>query len=233
MKVAPKYWCVVPAAGVGARMKASVPKQYLSLAGKTILDQTLGRLVSFSKLEQVVVVVNSNDRHWPTLEMSQNNKVASVVGGRERSQSVLNGLRSIEPLVDEHDWVLVHDAARPCVRLSDIEKLMAAVADSSVGGLLGCPVQDTIKRADGKHVVETVDRSTLWQAYTPQMFRFKLLIDALEKAANEGIAVTDEASAIEYLGHRPILVQGGKDNIKITHPEDIALAEMFLESQLR
>jgi len=214
-------------------MKASVPKQYLNLAGKTILDRTLERLVSYSKLEQVVVAVSSNDLHWPKLEMSRHTKVTSVVGGEQRSQSVLNGLRSIESIADEQDWVLVHDAARPCVRLSDIEKLVASVADSSVGGLLGCPVQDTIKRADGPYVVETVDRSTLWQAYTPQMFRFKLLIDALEKAANEGLAVTDEASAIETLGHRPILVQGGKDNIKITHPEDIALAEMFLESQRR
>ncbi|PCJ15058.1 MAG: 2-C-methyl-D-erythritol 4-phosphate cytidylyltransferase [Gammaproteobacteria bacterium] len=231
MSSSPKYWCVVPAAGIGARMKSHVPKQYLPLAGKTIFECTLARLLGFSKLEQVVVAVSAEDPYWPELEFSQHAKVVSVAGGAERSESVLKGLRSLESSADAMDWVLVHDAARPCIRLSDIEKLVDAVAESAVGGLLGFPVQDTIKRSDGERVLETVDRAQLWQAYTPQMFRFGLLLEALQKAQQDAAVVTDEASAVEHFGQQPILVQGSKDNIKITHPEDIGLAEIFLARQ--
>lgn len=227
-----KYWAVLPAAGVGQRMGGALPKQYLSLCGKTVIENTLERLISFSALEKLVVVVAEKDEFWPTMPIRQHQKVQTVNGGKERIHSVLSGLRKLCQWADKDDWVLVHDIARPCVRLSDISLLIEKVKGHPVGGLLACPVQDTMKRSDDSAgVLKTVPRDKLWHALTPQMFRLGPLLEALEFALKQGDVVTDEAAAMEAMDCLPLLVPGSRDNIKITYPEDLALAQYFLDRQ--
>ena len=226
-------WAVVPAAGSGSRMAANVPKQYLKIHDKTILEHTIERLVSHPKITGVVVAISADDQHWDTLKFQTNKPVVKTLGGKERCHSVKNALYEVTRHGTDRDWVLVHDAARPCLRHEDLDKLFAQLSDHMVGGLLAYPVRDTMKRADEKQrVVETVDRDRLWHALTPQMFRLHLLRDALNKAIDEGFLVTDEASAVEHAGYQPKLVEGHADNIKITTPEDLALAAFYL-SKLR
>jgi len=228
-----KHWCIVPAAGVGKRMGANVPKQYLTLLSKTVLEHTLERLLSVSGLSQVVVCVSPDDEYWERVSLKGHSRIKTAAGGRERCDSVLNGLDYLTANgVNGTDWVMVHDVVRPCVRVGDIERLMAQTADSSVGGILASPVRDTMKRAMGEGTVgETVCRDHLWHALTPQLFRVGLLREALSKALESGVRVTDESSAIEWAGHRPLLVEGHPDNIKITHKADLQLAELFIQQQ--
>ena len=231
---APALWAVVPAAGGGTRMRAARPKQYLPLLGRAILQHTLERLGHYPRLRGLVVGIAADDAYWPTLATEIPNLLTTYVGGAERAQTVLNGLRALETYAAPDDWVLVHDAARPCVRHTDIDVLLAAVAGHADGGLLALPLSDTVKRADHNGCVEdTVARAGLWRALTPQVFRLAALSDALESAMRAGIEITDEASAMEYSGARPRLVHGHADNIKITEPEDLALAELFLREQER
>ena len=231
---APALWAVVPAAGGGARMRATRPKQYLPLLGRAILQHTLERLGHYPRLRGLVVGIAADDAYWPTLATEIPNLLATYVGGAERAQTVLNGLRALETYAAPDDWVLVHDAARPCVRHADIDALLAAVAGHADGGLLALPLSDTVKRADHNGCVEgTVSRAGLWRALTPQIFRLAALSDALESAMRAGVEITDEASAMEHSGARPRLVHGHADNIKITVPEDLALAELFLREQER
>jgi len=231
---APALWAVVPAAGGGARMRAARPKQYLPLLGRAMLLHTLERLGRYPRLRGLVVGIAADDAYWPTLATEIPNLLITYVGGAERAQTVLNGLRALETYAAPDDWVLVHDAARPCVRHTDIDALLAAVAGHADGGLLALPLSDTIKRADHNGCVEdTVARAGLWRALTPQVFRLAALSDALESAMRAGVEITDEASAMEYSGARPRLVHGHADNIKITVPEDLALAELFLREQER
>ncbi len=225
-----KYWVVVPAAGVGARIGAEVPKQYLKLHNKTILEHTLNTLLSYPLFEKILVVLSPDDVHWQTLNFFHP-KLITVIGGAERYHSVLNGLQALEKLADENDWVLVHDAARPCLQHSDIDKLINQLSNHPVGGILAAPLQDTIKQADAqKHIQATLDRKTIWQAFTPQMFRYGLLKNALQTAIQNNQSVTDEASAVELLGEKPVLVEGLRSNIKITTAEDLKLAEFYLAS---
>lgn len=227
-----RYWAVIPAAGVGTRMQVDVPKQYLSINHKTILEHTLERFCSHPKIEGVVVAISGNDDIWKTLDISLQPKIIVVEGGVERCHSVLNGLRALSDQASSNDWVLVHDAARPCLRNEDIDRLIDALEDHDVGGLLGLPVRDTMKRADATGTIqETVDREGLWHALTPQMFHLGALIEALENALSNNLIVTDEAQAIELIGLQPILVEGHPDNIKITRNNDLALAELFLSQQ--
>jgi len=226
------YWAVVPAAGVGKRMGAAIPKQYLSLAGKTVLDVTLGRLLDHPDIKGVVVGISLSDEWWPDSVYASHPKVIRTTGGKERSDSVLNALLRLESEVDADTLVLVHDAARPCVRQQDISKLIRAAGHSDDGGLLGMPVRDTMKRttADGR-ISSTVQRDNLWHAFTPQLFRLDLLRRALQSALESGQPVTDEASAMELAGYKPVMVEGKADNLKITRPEDLSLAEYFLNNQ--
>jgi len=227
-----QYWAVVPAAGVGARMRADLPKQYLPLCGKPVLEHTLERLCSHPRIRGVVVVIAPGDTHLQHITLSCDTPFVGVEGGAERCHSVLNGLQRLAEMAQPDDWVLVHDAARPCVRHSDIDRLLDALAGHPVGGLLGVPVRDTMKRADAQsHVYETVNRGGLWHAMTPQMFRLEALRSALIAAIDKDILVTDEAAAMEMIGARPQLVEGHSDNIKVTLPEDLSLAEFFLERQ--
>jgi 2-C-methyl-D-erythritol 4-phosphate cytidylyltransferase len=166
------------------------------------------------------------------LAIASHPKVIRVDGGQERSDSVLNGLHHLQSKLDKLDWVLVHDAARPCVELDNIEGLVNELEDHLVGGILGVPVSDTIKRINREYGIETtVDRQVLWQAQTPQMFRYGILLEALERAAKHGAAITDEASAVEQMGYYPLMVEGRRDNIKITRPEDLPMAELILNTQ--
>jgi 2-C-methyl-D-erythritol 4-phosphate cytidylyltransferase len=225
-----RSWAVVPAAGSGARMGSGTPKQYLSLAGQPILQHTLAAMLGWNFLDGIVVALAEGDQRWPLLDAAADARVTAVAGGAERADSVLAGLRNLASRAAPNDWVLVHDAARPCVSAASIAALRETLAEDPVGGLLALPVSETVKRGDAEsRVLETVDRSGLWLAQTPQMFRFGLLHDALVAALAGGGSITDEAAAVELAGHRPRLVAGEPGNIKITHPRDLALAEALLK----
>ena len=220
---------MVPAAGVGARMGAGLPKQYLSLAGRSILARTLDVLASHPQIDTVVVGISADDNHW---HESGHDNVFRFPGGSERCHTVLNGLLYIVAEGSADDWVLVHDAVRPLVCTDDISRLIEVARQSSHGALLAQPMNDTVKRADPEGgVVETVDRSSLWRAATPQMFRAGLLKDALVAALEQGFTVTDESSAVEHAGHRPRLVSCSSQNIKITTPADLEYAAYVIQTR--
>lgn len=226
---APHVWCIVPAAGVGSRMQAVVPKPYLRLGGRFLLDITLERLLTVNSVSDVFLALNPNDQWWPQAESATSPRVTTFIGGAERDDSVRAGLDIIRGRAAVHDWVLVHDVARPCVCAVDIERLLAALEGNDVGGLLAAPLVDTIKEAsDGGLVERTLDRRRLWRALTPQVFRFGILDRALTQARESGLAITDEASAVEALGLSPLLVAGRPDNIKVTLPDDLAFAAWIL-----
>ncbi len=234
MSTTEAVWAVVPAAGIGSRMGADIPKQYLQLNNKALLQHTLERLASHPRITGIVVALADNDPWWPALKLSLDCKLLLTKGGETRSDSVSNALETLAEETDDNPWLLVHDAARPCIRHSDIDRMLLQLSEHGVGGILGVPVTDTVKRVDDKGViVETVDRHGLWRAGTPQMFRLKLLQQALSSAAEQGHVVTDEASAIELMGLHPMMVEGHQDNIKVTLPQDLALASLYLEQQSR
>lgn len=219
----PRFWLVIPAAGVGARMQADRPKQYLSLAGRCIIEHSLDCFLDHPGLIGVVVCLAPNDPYWPTLACARDPRIQRVDGGTERADSVLQGLLQLSQMgASEQDWVLVHDAARPNLSRFDLDLLLNELAEDAVGGLLAVPVRDTLKRAghDGR-VAATIDRSDVWQAYTPQMFRCAALQHALADALVANAAITDEASALEWAGFAPRLIEGRADNLKITRPEDL------------
>ncbi|MDP5292201.1 2-C-methyl-D-erythritol 4-phosphate cytidylyltransferase [Oceanimonas sp. CHS3-5] len=215
---------VVPAAGVGKRMGSAVPKQYLNLAGKTVLEHTVERLLAHDAIERVVVAIGPEDQWFASLPLATDARVVRAEGGRERADSVLNALEFVTS-----DHVLVHDAARPCLARGDLDALLAS-AQQPQGAILACRVRDTMKRGDGQGaILESVSRDELWHALTPQCFATPSLRRALSDALAKGLAVTDEASAMELAGVHPLLVEGRADNIKITRPEDLALAGFFLQ----
>ena len=225
-----KIWVVIPAAGAGKRMQSKTPKQYLSLNNKTVIEHTLDVFDKHNAISEIVVAISEGDEYWPSLNISLSKPLHIANGGKERCDSVLNGLKFLQDKAADNDWVLVHDAARPCLRNEDLNLLLNSLAIHEVGGILAVPVRDTMKRSiDNSHLIkETVDRDSLWHALTPQMFHFKTLKDALETALKDNLLITDEASAIEIAGLQPVLVEGHADNIKITRPEDLALAAFFL-----
>jgi 2-C-methyl-D-erythritol 4-phosphate cytidylyltransferase len=221
-------WCVVAAAGQGRRFGAGVPKQYIDIAGRTLLEWTLDRLTSHPRIAGVVLVVAADDTQSISPGSCHEKPLLRVAGGAERADSVLAGLRALPDTVDDDAFVLVHDAARPCVRHTDIDALIDQGMPAG-GALLAAPLRDTLKRSDGSaRVLETEPRESRWRALTPQMFRRGELIAALESACREGIVVSDEAMAMERAGFRPLLVEGSDDNLKVTTPADMALAEYLL-----
>jgi 2-C-methyl-D-erythritol 4-phosphate cytidylyltransferase len=228
----PRYWFVIPAAGIGTRMGASRPKQYLMLGDKTILEHTLLRILTLPNLAGIVVPLSSEDNYWTSLTILQHPLVHTIHGGESRADSVLNGLHYLADKAHALDWVLVHDAARPCVTLSSIQKLCDELAQSDIGGILAVPVSDTLKQISQKNEIQTtIDRSPLWQAQTPQLFRYKLLRDCLIQTLANNETITDESSAVELCGYKPQVVEGRNDNLKITRPDDLLLAEFILQQQ--
>lgn len=217
------FWLVVPAAGVGARMAADRPKQYLEVAGRCILEHTLDCFLDHPGLLGAMVCLAVDDPYWPSLALASDPRIRRADGGRERADSVLAGLHALQLAgAAEDDWVLVHDAARPNLARSDLDRLLDTLATDPVGGLLAVPARDTLKRADAAgRVAQTVDRAVIWQAYTPQMFRLGDLRQALDAALAAGVPITDEASALEWVGKAPRLVEGRADNLKVTRPEDL------------
>ena len=232
---ATRFWVVVPAAGVSRRMGAtSAPKQYLPLVGRTVLEWSLLPFLERDDCAGVVVVLASEDVWWSALPLASERNVSTARGGVERVHSVLAGLAALRRRAHADDWVLVHDAARPCLSAADLRRLLEKTADDEVGGVLAAPLVDTLKRADGSdRVLATVSRDLLWRALTPQMFRYGLLQRALELAVDNNVAVTDESQAIEALGLHPRLVHGDADNIKITVPDDLERAERILRASSR
>ncbi|MGF1687701.1 2-C-methyl-D-erythritol 4-phosphate cytidylyltransferase [Photobacterium japonica] len=231
MILSEKMIAVVPAAGVGSRMAADRPKQYLQIAGKTILEHTVARLLQHPSIAQVIIAVSEDDPYFPQLPLATDPRVIRVDGGAERADSVFAGLAAID---DPDTWVLVHDAARPCLHLSDVDALIQGAQASPFGAILAAPVRDTMKRGNGAGgIASTVDRTDLWHALTPQMFRAGLLKHALEQALADGAVITDEASAMEHAQQTPQLVKGRADNLKVTQPEDLALAAFYLETMMR
>lgn len=227
----PRAWAVVPAAGTGRRMGAAVAKQYLSLCGRPLLAHALAPLLAHPRIEAVVLVVAPADDRWHEA-VPEGARLLSAAGGPERCHSVLNGLESLAGRAAAEDWVLVHDAARPCLSDAELAALFSELGDDPVGGLLAVPLADTLKAADERHrVARTLPREGLWRALTPQMFRYGLLRAALHDAVAVGALVTDEAAAMERAGHRPALVAGRAANIKVTGPEDLALAEAVLRGR--
>lgn len=221
--VLPAFWAVIPAAGVGARMAADRPKQYLALGQHTLLEHSLGCFLDHPGLKGLVVSLAVDDPYWPNLACATDPRIQRVAGGIERADSVLNALLYLHGQgADDDDWVLVHDAARPNLARSDLDNLLRQLGNDPVGGLLAVPARDTLKRADSNgRVRETVDRSSIWQAYTPQMFRLGALHRALADSLVADVAITDEASAMEWAGQAPRLIEGRADNLKITRPEDL------------
>ncbi|MCB1760666.1 MAG: 2-C-methyl-D-erythritol 4-phosphate cytidylyltransferase [Gammaproteobacteria bacterium] len=229
-----RCWAVVPAAGVGSRMGSAIPKQYLDLVGSMVIERTLQLLLEHPRIERVYVAVSPDDRWWEGCRFAADTRLCRVDGGAERSASVLNALDRLAGEADAGDWVLVHDAARPCLHPADIDRLIDRLQHSSIGGLLAVRLSDTIKREGAPGMVaETLPREQLWRALTPQMFRLQPLRSALLAAARSAVPVTDEASAMEFAGHAPRLIEGRADNIKITHPGDLDLAAFFLQRQRR
>ncbi len=230
---AARIWAIIPAAGAGRRMGADIPKQYLPLAGRTVLEHTLRKIAATPRVEGIMLSLSAADEWWPALDVTLDVPLRIVAGGAERVHSVFNAVAAIIPELNDADWLLVHDAARPCVHVADIERLIETVRDHECGGILAAPARDTMKLAgDAGEIVETVDRSRLWHALTPQLFRAGLLHEALEAGLKHPERITDEASALELLGYSPLLVEGPMDNLKITRPEDLPLAEFYLQREL-
>ena len=227
-----QLWAVVPAAGTGRRMQAEQPKQYLHIQGRAVLEHTLSVLLARTDIQQLVLCVAEDDTTWADLEITHQTRVVTTLGGDTRAESVLNGLRTLAAVAHENDWVLVHDAARPCLSESVLDKLIVSLTDHEVGGILAVPAKDTLKQcgANGR-VIGTLDRDSIYLAQTPQMFRFGLLYSALSSANEQGWKVTDESSALELAGYSPLLVEGDYRNLKITTPEDLHLAAAILAGQ--
>ena len=227
-----RFWAVVPAAGAGKRMGSEIPKQYLAVHGRRVIEHSLSRLLQEPRIAAVYVALSAQDEWWPETAYAADPRIIRAPGGDERCHSVLNALELLSEAADEAEWVLVHDAARPCLRNEDLNRLIDTLQDDPVGGLLGVPVHDTMKQVDeSERVLTTIPRERLWHAFTPQMFRLGLLRNALADALRQHRLVTDEASAVELQGLRPRMVQGHADNIKITRPVDLPLAEFYLKSQ--
>jgi 2-C-methyl-D-erythritol 4-phosphate cytidylyltransferase len=222
----PGVCAIVPAAGFGRRMQTDCPKQYLSIGNKTILEHSVDALLANARVQRVIIAVSPGDERFLQLPLARHAQITVVDGGAERADSVLAGLHA----AGDAEWVLVHDAARPCLHQDDLTRLLELGNTSKVGGILASPVRDTMKRSEpgSPAIAHTVDRNDLWHALTPQFFPRELLLECLTRALNEGATITDEASALEYCGFHPELVVGRADNIKVTRPEDLALAEFYL-----
>lgn len=219
---------VIPAAGVGKRMQANRPKQYLKINQLTVLEHTVLRMLSHPLIAQVIVALGAEDEYFSDTSLETHEKVKVVIGGKERVDSVLAGLRVIN--CDNFPWVLVHDAARPCLSITDLDKLIQTCFDENSGGILAVKVRDTMKRGES-YISKTIERENLWHALTPQMYPTAQLLSAINLSQQQNVAITDEASAIEYVAGKSLLIEGSSENIKITRPDDLVHAEFILNKQ--
>jgi 2-C-methyl-D-erythritol 4-phosphate cytidylyltransferase len=227
-----RYWLVMPAAGSGRRFGSELPKQYATLAGRTVMEWALARFVEDERCAQIVVALAADDAWFPRVA-ARHPALTVAVGGAQRSLSVRSALAALAGRAEASDWVLVHDAARPCLSAADLERLLGTLAEDALGGLLAVPAADTLKQgtagADAAATVaQTLDRSTLWRALTPQMFRYAQLCTALDQAHAAGRFATDESQALEWLGEHPRLVPGAPSNLKVTTAEDLVIAAAIL-----
>lgn len=231
--LAQKFHCLIVAAGSGERMGANLPKQYISIGNQTLLELSLQPFLGVEEIQEVLVVLAAGDTQFSKLPIARHPKIRTVVGGKARCHSVLAGLNALCETADESDWVMVHDAARPNISTEDIYRLMNVVADHPVGGLLGVPVADSLKKVNAAQAVEVdLPRDQVWRAFTPQCFRLGLLKQSLESALEEGELVSDEASAVSRMGVQPLMVEGRADNIKVTRPSDLQMLKAFKEAEL-
>ncbi len=222
-------WAVVPAAGSGRRMAAEVPKQYLKLNGVPILEHTLRALLACPDIRGVVVVLDPSDRRADAIASLADPRVSRAAGGAERADSVLAGLQAVATEAGAEDWVLVHDAARPCISVGVLRSLISSCTAAGVGTVMAQASVDTLKRvSEDNRVLETLDRSVIWRAQTPQMFKLLELMSALSTALIDDIAITDESMAMELAGYRVSILEGPSTNIKITLPADLEMAEIIL-----
>lgn len=227
------FWLVIPAAGSSQRMASDLPKQYQALAGTPVLQRTLHVFLSISNLRGVIVAIHPHDQHFATLAAARDERVRAVSGGAERADSVRLALEELSTKAKPDDWVLVHDAARPLVDAVEVAAMLKSLSTSPVGGIMAVPISDTVKQVSDNTIAKTADRSHLWQAQTPQMFRFGVLLSALQAAQDKHLVITDEASAMEAAGHQPRVFAGKRSNIKITVPEDWFLAEALLAKSVK
>ncbi|AKE52417.1 2-C-methyl-D-erythritol 4-phosphate cytidylyltransferase [Kangiella geojedonensis] len=225
-----RIWAVIPAAGIGSRMNSDIPKQYLKIEDKTVLEYAIDRFLEHSQIHKVVVALNPNDQYWADLPYKDNPRVITVQGGDNRVDSVLSGLDNIADSNDvTRDWVMVHDAARPCLSANHIDDLIKNKESSPDGAILAIGAIDTVKIANARQSIDkTIDRDSIWLAQTPQFFPLQALRHSILKALEQGDTVTDEASAMELSGYHPALVIGSRKNLKITEPEDLLLASIWL-----
>ena len=231
-KAEARCWAVLPAAGIGSRMDAELPKQYMAVAGATLLEHSLRALLSCERISGVIVALHADDTRAAGMPIFQDPRIQMVSGAEQRNGSVLAGLDALISQAALRDWVLVHDAARPCLQAHDIMRLIATVTANETGGILAEKMVDTVKQASADaRVLRTLDRATLWRAQTPQMFRLDELRKALQQAQAQGLAVTDEASAMEMAGYPVQLVAGSAGNLKVTVPADLPLADWYLQTQ--
>ena len=224
-------WVVIPAAGSGQRMQATLPKQYLPLNGQTIIEHTLDIFLNSQDVKSILVCLAEEDQIWSSLPCASHPKIHTTAGGSSRAISVLKGLNALSETANDQDWVLVHDAARPCLPSAILQSMIEQLKSDEVGGILAIPAKDTLKQSytdKPSKIKKTLDRSLIWQAQTPQMFRYKLLKDALSQAIESNIDITDESSALEWAGYQPCLVEGDARNIKVTTPDDLVFAEFLL-----
>ena len=225
-----RFWAIVVAAGKGQRMHADRPKQYLPLAGRTVIEHSLNAFLQLRLIERIVVVIAPQDRHWSSLAISQHPKIITAIGGCTRADSSRQGLRALTPLAHPHDWIVEHDGVRPCLRTDELARFIRQLREHAVGGLAAYPVQDTLKRSNASQgVLNTLTRQHLWHAATPQMFRYHLLSSALTNAKTQTQLITDSAMAIELAGYQPQLIPCAKTNIKLTEVQDLVLARCVLE----
>jgi 2-C-methyl-D-erythritol 4-phosphate cytidylyltransferase len=225
-------WAIVPAAGSGSRSGSAIPKQYQHIAGQPMLHHSLDVLCQHPDIDGIILALANEDLRWQGISVWRNKPLRTCLGGAERSDSVLSAINALADVLGSDDFVLVHDAARPCLRFEDLHQLIQLASVHPVGALLAGKIKDTMKRSDSSAQVEgTIDRNLLWRAFTPQMFPAKSLQRALQHAKQEGASITDESSAMERLGLSPLLVEGAEDNIKVTLASDFALAEAILSAR--
>jgi 2-C-methyl-D-erythritol 4-phosphate cytidylyltransferase len=224
-----RCWAVVPAAGSGSRMDSGLPKQYLEVGGACILEHSVQALLACERIHGVVVALHPEDNRARQLPVFTDKRVQRVTGGEQRSDSVLAALTALLAQGELEDWVLVHDAARPCLQLAELRRLIDRVTATDTGGILAEPMMDTVKQSGANdRVLRTLDRSRLWRAQTPQMFRLGPLYAAIEGSSKHGLEITDESSAMELAGHSVQLVMGSPGNLKVTLPADLELAAWYL-----